>query len=121
MVNRAHAQTVRDERFPLGRRVRSDVRGVEQAQLPEVANRAAVLVSRQHYPAELHLVQTLLDLSNNVPSLEGILDVRRFTLVIGSSHLPEGQQRGSTLWEVTFDKWAICFRVLGGVCRELGR
>ena len=69
-----------------------DMRRVEEPHLAEPADCAAVLVGGEHGAAELSLVDSLLDLADDVTPLDRVRDVDRLALVVRPAHLPEGQE-----------------------------
>lgn len=72
--------------------VGDDVRGVEQAELLEAADRALVGVRRDDLAAEADLVDPPAHLADGVAALDLVDDRHRLALVVGADHLPERHQ-----------------------------
>ena len=95
VVDRAHAEAVRHERLPGQRPVRLDVRGVEEADLPEAADCALVAMCEEHRAAKASLVEPDLRLADDVPPLERVLDRNRRGLVDRADELAGRDENAS--------------------------
>src|SRR3970040_53778 len=89
MVYRTETQAVADDRLARLLRVRDDVR------------------SGQHGAAELRLVDALLHLANDVPTLDLVGYVNRLPLVVRPAHLPESQKDSELGGEVLLDEGRV--------------
>jgi hypothetical protein len=87
MVNRTEAQAVVDAGLPACFQVTDDVRGVEQAHLPQAANGALVAIGRKHPPPESPLMNPHSHVAVDIATLERIVDRRWFRLVEVAEHL----------------------------------
>ena len=102
-MDRAEAEAVAHERLSRRLRVADDVRRVEEPQLLQPADRAAVAVGREHAAAEVRLVDALLHLADDVAALDRVLDVDGLALVVGPAHAPEREQDAQLVREVLLD------------------
>lgn len=82
MVDRAEGEAVADDRLARLLGVGDDVRRIEEPNLPEPADRAAVSVRGEHDAAELRLVDALPDLANDVAPLDLVGDVDGLALLV---------------------------------------
>src|SRR6266849_294367 len=90
-MDRAEAQAVADDRLARLLGVGDDVRRVEEPQLAQPADSAAIPVGGEYRAAELRLVDALLHLADDVAALDFVWDVDGLALVVRPAHLPEGQ------------------------------
>lgn len=107
VVDRAEAQTVADQRLALLVGVGDDVRRVEQPDLLERADGAAVAVCGKNGAPELRLVDALLDEPHDVAALDRVADVDGAALLGFAASLPDvrGSGAGLALTEAAF-AWA---------------
>lgn len=89
VVDRAEAEPVANERLAVLFDVADDVRGVQQPDLFESADRAAVPIRRQDGAPELRLVDALRDLSNDITTFYRVVEVNGLALVERPAHLAE--------------------------------
>ncbi len=100
VVDRAETEPVADDGVAGLLGVGDDVGCVEQADLLQPADGAAVAVGGQHRTAELRLVDPLLDLSDDVTALDLVGDVHGLTFVVGAAHLPEREQHAELAGQI---------------------
>ena len=92
VVNGAQAEPVRHDGFAPLLEVSDDMRSVEQSDLLQSADRAAIGVRGEDEAAELRLMQALLDLAHPVAALDLVADTHRLSLVVRTAHPREGEE-----------------------------
>ena len=102
MVDRAKGESVAHDWLTQLLRVADDVGGVEESDLAEAADGAAIGVRGKDRAAELCLMDPLLDLANDVPPLDVVGDVEGLALVVRAAHPPERQEDAEILRIILF-------------------
>src|SRR3990170_3045802 len=120
MVNRTEAHSVRDHGISPFRDVRQDVCRIEQALLPERTDSALLLVCRQDEPPESRLMNTHTCLSEQVLTLDRVVDLCRSWIVGDIQNCARGDVHLSFDWIVDVDEpWKQGLVVARSGCLEI--
>jgi hypothetical protein len=102
MVDRAQRESVAHDWLTQPLRVADDVGGVEEPDLAEAADGAAIGVRGKDRAAELCLMDPLLDFTNDVPPLDLVGDVDGLALVVRAAHPSEREEDAEILRIILF-------------------